>query len=44
MTLAAMLASIFKYKGVLNLQIKGNGPVGLLVCDATDGGQLRGYA
>ena len=39
-----MLASIFKYKGVLNLQIKGNGPVGLLVCDATDGGQLRGYA
>ena len=44
LTLTAMLSSIFKYKGVLNLQIKGDGPVGLLVCDATDGGQLRGYA
>ena len=44
LTLTAMLASIFKYKGVLNLQIKGDGPVGLIVCDATDGGLLRGYA
>ena len=44
LTLTAMLGSIFKYKGVLNLQIKGDGPVGLLVCDVTDGGQLRGYA
>ncbi|MEM6491172.1 MAG: Hsp33 family molecular chaperone HslO [Pseudomonadota bacterium] len=43
-TLSALLAGMLKYEGVFTLQIRGAGPVDLLVCDATSGGDLRGYA
>ncbi|MCC7016560.1 MAG: Hsp33 family molecular chaperone HslO [Rhodospirillales bacterium] len=43
-TLAALLASGFKYKGVFTLQTQGDGPVGLMVADVTSEGGLRGYA
>jgi molecular chaperone Hsp33 len=43
-TLAALLASAFKYKGVFTLQTQGDGPVGLMVADMTGEGALRGYA
>ncbi|MEK7244474.1 MAG: Hsp33 family molecular chaperone HslO [Pseudomonadota bacterium] len=43
-TLAALLASGFKYKGVFTLQTQGDGPVGLMVADVTSDGSLRGYA
>lgn len=43
-TLAALLASGFKYKGVFTLQTQGDGPVGLMVADVTSEGNLRGYA
>ena len=43
-TLAALLASGFKYKGVFTLQTQGGGPVGLMVADVTSEGSLRGYA
>lgn len=44
LTLTALLASALKFEGVLSLQAKGDGAVSLLVCDATDRGELRGYA
>lgn len=42
--LAAALAGSLKYDGVFTLQIKGNGPVRLMVADVTSAGHLRGYA
>lgn len=44
MTLAATLASSIKYDGIFTLQIRGDGPVRLLVTDVTSTGQMRGYA
>lgn len=44
MALAAVLASGLKFHGVFSLQIEGDGPVPLLVVDATSDGDLRGYA
>lgn len=44
MTLAATLASSIKYDGIFTLQIRGDGPVRLLVTDVTSSGQMRGYA
>lgn len=54
LSLTALLGSIMKFEGVFTLQIKGDGPVSLLVCDfATPsgadgshaiGGVLRGVA
>lgn len=44
LTLAAILASSIKYDGIFTLQIRGDGPVRLLVTDVTSQGQLRGYA
>lgn len=44
MALGAALASSLKYDGVFTLQIKGDGPVRLLVVDLTTAGVLRGYA
>jgi molecular chaperone Hsp33 len=41
---ASMLASQLKRDGVLTLQMKGNGPVRMMVADAVYGGALRGYA
>ena len=44
LTLTALLSAALKFEGVFTLQTKGDGPVGLLVCDATKSGALRGYA
>jgi len=44
LALAAVLAGTLKYNGVFTLQAKGDGPVGMLVCDVTSDGNLRGYA
>lgn len=43
-TLAALLASAFKYDGVFTLQAQGDGPIGLMVADVTGQGAVRGYA
>ena len=42
--LAAMFSAAFKYKGLMTLQAKGDGPVKLLVADVTTSGDARGYA
>lgn len=42
--IAVALAGALKFDGVLSLQIKGEGPVTLLVADVTSEGGLRGYA
>lgn len=44
LTLAAVLSAALKYDGVFTLQIKGSGPVKMLVADVTSAGALRGYA
>src|SRR5690606_35809253 len=44
LALAAGLSSLIKYDGILTLQVKGDGPVRLMVADATSRGDLRGYA
>ncbi len=44
LALAAVLAGTLKYDGIFTLQAKGDGPVGMLVCDVTSNGDLRGYA
>jgi len=44
LALTAALAAALKYDGIFTLQIKGDGPVRLLVADATSAGQMRGYA
>jgi molecular chaperone Hsp33 len=42
--LAAALAGALKYDGVFTLQIKGEGPIRLMVTDVTSAGDVRGYA
>lgn len=44
LVLAGALAGGLKFQGSFSLQIRGNGPVGLLVADCTNDGQMRGYA
>jgi molecular chaperone Hsp33 len=44
LTMAAVLAGGMKYDGVLTLQLKGDGPVRILVADVTSDGAVRGYA
>jgi molecular chaperone Hsp33 len=44
LALTALLYGSFKFKGILTLQIKGDGPLDLLVCDVDHEGALRGYA
>jgi len=44
LALTAALAGALKYDGIFTLQIKGDGPIRLLVADATSAGQMRGYA
>lgn len=48
LVLAALLGSALKFEGRLSVQLKGNGPLDLLVTDyfagAAPGGGLRGYA
>lgn len=42
--ISAALAATLKYDGVFTFQVKGDGPVRLLVADVTTDGGLRGYA
>ena len=42
--LAALVSSALKDEGVLTVQVKGDGPVGMLVADATSAGEMRAYA
>ena len=42
--LAALVSSALKYDGVLTVQVKGDGPVTMLVADATSAGEIRAYA
>jgi molecular chaperone Hsp33 len=44
LVVAAMLSANLKQEGIFTLQIRGAGPVPLLVVDAAYGGQLRGFA
>jgi molecular chaperone Hsp33 len=44
LALGAGLAAALKYDGIFTLQIKGNGPVPMLVADLTSDGAMRGYA
>jgi molecular chaperone Hsp33 len=43
LSLTALLAGMLKFDGVFTLQVKGNGPITLAVCDLTNTGHLRGY-
>ena len=43
-TLALLLSSMLKYEGVFTLQIKGDGPVDLVVADVTSAGEVRACA
>ena len=44
LALAAALAGALKFEGVFTLQVQGDGPIGLLVCDVTSEGDMRAYA
>lgn len=44
LALVAALATALKFSGSFSLQIKGDGPVRMLLADCTDTGALRGYA
>lgn len=44
LALVAALATALKFRGSFSLQIKGEGPVRMLLADCTDTGELRGYA
>ena len=44
LALTAALAAALKYESVFSLQIKGDGPVKMLVADVTSDGGMRGYA
>jgi molecular chaperone Hsp33 len=44
LTATVLLASLLKYDGVFTLQVKGNGPVSVIVADVTTDGVVRGYA
>lgn len=44
MVLASTLASSIKYDGIFTLQVRGNGPIRLVVSDIATDGTVRGYA
>ncbi|WP_068173200.1 Hsp33 family molecular chaperone HslO [Neokomagataea thailandica] len=44
LALVAAMASALKFQGSLSLQVKGDGPVSMLLADATDSGGIRGLA
>ena len=44
MALGGALSSFLKFDGVFTFQIKGDGPVRMLVVDITSAGEMRGYA
>ncbi len=43
-TLCLLLSAMLKYEGIFTLQIKGDGPIRLLVADVTSRGDIRAYA
>ncbi len=43
-SLCLLLSAMLKYDGIFSLQIKGDGPVRLLVADVTTRGEVRAYA
>lgn len=43
-TLGLLLSGMLKYEGVFTLQIKGSGPIKMLVADVTSTGDVRAYA
>lgn len=43
-TLTAMLSAALKFDGVFSVQVKGDGPVRLMVADVTTEGDMRAYA
>ena len=44
LALVAALSSALKFRGSFSLQVKGDGPIRMLLADCTDSGALRGYA
>jgi len=42
--IAGVIAGTLKFNGVMTFQIKGDGPVNMLVVDVTSDGGMRGYA
>jgi len=44
LALVSGLATALKFRGSFSLQMKGDGPVRMLLADCTDTGELRGYA
>ena len=44
LALTAGLGAALKFRGSFSLQAKGDGPLGMLLADCTDAGELRGYA
>ena len=44
LALSATLSAALKYEGIFTLQLKGDGPVRMLVADVTSAGAIRGYA
>jgi molecular chaperone Hsp33 len=44
MALCLLLSGMLKYEGIFTLQIKGSGPIRLLVADVTSRGEVRAYA
>lgn len=42
--LGVLLASLMKFDGLFTLQMQGNGPLSLLVCDVTSAGKVRSCA
>lgn len=42
--LCLLLSAMLKYEGVFTLQIKGDGPIRMLVADVTHRGEMRAYA
>ncbi len=42
--IAGVIAGTLKFDGVMTFQIKGDGPVNMLVVDVTSDGAMRGYA
>jgi len=44
LALVAALSATLKFRGSFSLQVKGDGPVNMLLADCTEAGALRGYA
>lgn len=43
LSITSLLAGMLKFDGVFTLQVSGDGPISLAVCDLTNTGHLRGY-